>query len=183
MIPWLASLYSTLQSSPRYSTDVGQWNGWQWYESPYWNWINILYWSTFWSYLTTSPLKSCPQSSSICARNHCPKFAIPKSYDQSLSELIWYYCKLRGLEILENDLPIVIQGWNMACSDNAQGVKYWLCENFTIYWQQIVGWKLSQSQYHTSIEGQDMTVSAAYSRGWYTGYCGSASVECSRLCW
>jgi len=29
MIPWLASLYSTLQSSPRCSTDVGQWNGWR----------------------------------------------------------------------------------------------------------------------------------------------------------
>jgi len=29
MIPWLASVYSTLQSSPRRSTDVGQWHGWQ----------------------------------------------------------------------------------------------------------------------------------------------------------
>jgi len=28
MIPWLALVYSTLQSSPRCSTDVGQWNGW-----------------------------------------------------------------------------------------------------------------------------------------------------------
>jgi len=29
MIPWLELLYSTLQSSPRRSTEVGQWNGWQ----------------------------------------------------------------------------------------------------------------------------------------------------------
>jgi len=29
MIPWLALVYSTLQSSPRCSTDVGQWNGWR----------------------------------------------------------------------------------------------------------------------------------------------------------
>jgi len=29
MIPWLASVYSTLRSSPRCSTDVGQWNGWR----------------------------------------------------------------------------------------------------------------------------------------------------------
>jgi len=29
MIPWLALVYSTLQSSPRHSTDVGQWNGWR----------------------------------------------------------------------------------------------------------------------------------------------------------
>jgi len=28
MIPWLALVYSTLLSSPRCSTDVGQWNGW-----------------------------------------------------------------------------------------------------------------------------------------------------------
>jgi len=27
-IPWLALVYSILQSSPRCSTDVGQWNGW-----------------------------------------------------------------------------------------------------------------------------------------------------------
>jgi len=29
MSPSLASVYSTLQSSPRRSTDVGQWNGWR----------------------------------------------------------------------------------------------------------------------------------------------------------
>ena len=29
MIPWLAFVYSTLQSGPRHSTDVGQWNGWR----------------------------------------------------------------------------------------------------------------------------------------------------------
>jgi len=29
MIRWLALVYSTLQSSPRHSTDVGQWNGWR----------------------------------------------------------------------------------------------------------------------------------------------------------
>jgi len=28
MIPWLALVYSTLQSSPRRSTEVGLWNGW-----------------------------------------------------------------------------------------------------------------------------------------------------------
>jgi len=28
MIPWLALVYSTLQSSPRPSTEVGLWNGW-----------------------------------------------------------------------------------------------------------------------------------------------------------
>jgi len=29
MIPWLALVYSTLQSSPRRSTEVGLWNGWR----------------------------------------------------------------------------------------------------------------------------------------------------------
>jgi hypothetical protein len=29
MIHWSASVYCTLQSSPRRSRDVGQWNGWQ----------------------------------------------------------------------------------------------------------------------------------------------------------
>jgi hypothetical protein len=29
MIPWLALVYSTLQSSPRRSTDVRQWNSWR----------------------------------------------------------------------------------------------------------------------------------------------------------
>jgi len=29
MIPWLALVYSTLQSSPRRSTEVGLWNSWQ----------------------------------------------------------------------------------------------------------------------------------------------------------
>jgi hypothetical protein len=29
MIPWLALEYSTLQSSPRWLTEVGLWNGWQ----------------------------------------------------------------------------------------------------------------------------------------------------------
>jgi len=29
MTPWLALVYSTLQSSPRRSTEVGLWNGWQ----------------------------------------------------------------------------------------------------------------------------------------------------------
>jgi len=29
MIPWLALVYSTLQSSPRCSTHIGQWNGWR----------------------------------------------------------------------------------------------------------------------------------------------------------
>jgi len=29
MIPWLALVYSALQSSPRRSTEVGLWNGWQ----------------------------------------------------------------------------------------------------------------------------------------------------------
>jgi hypothetical protein len=29
MIPWLALVYFTLQSSPRRSTEVGLWNGWR----------------------------------------------------------------------------------------------------------------------------------------------------------
>jgi len=29
MIPWLALVYSTLQSSSRHSTEVGLWNGWR----------------------------------------------------------------------------------------------------------------------------------------------------------
>jgi len=87
MTPWLASVYSTLQSSPRCSTDVGQWNGWQLYGSPFWSLVNILSRSTFWSYPSASPLTLCPQSSSICARNSCPNLGIPKSSDASLSEV------------------------------------------------------------------------------------------------
>jgi len=86
MIPWLALVYSTLRSSPRCSTDVRQWNGWWSHYRPCLSWINILNMSKFWSYLSTSPLNSCPQSSSICVQNSCPKLGIPKSSDASLSK-------------------------------------------------------------------------------------------------
>ena len=61
--------------------------------------------------------------------------------------------------------------------------KIWLGAYIAIYWQLIVGWKISQSQYRTSLEGQDMTVSPPYSQDRYTGHCGWASVECNCLCW
>jgi hypothetical protein len=89
MIPWLASGYSTLQSSSRFSTDVGQWHGWRYYDSPFWSSINILSMSTFWSYPNTSPVTSGPQLSSMCVQSSCPKLGIPKSTDTSLSEVNW----------------------------------------------------------------------------------------------
>jgi hypothetical protein len=55
MIPLLALVYSTLQSSPRHTTEVGLRNGWRWYNSPFWSLTNILAMSTFWSYPSTSP--------------------------------------------------------------------------------------------------------------------------------
>jgi len=87
MIPWLASVYSTLLSGPRRSTDVGQWiRGWL-YNSPFWRLINILYLSAFWSYPSTSPQTLCHHLSLLCARNGCPKSGIRKSSDASLSEV------------------------------------------------------------------------------------------------
>jgi len=35
MIPWLTLVYSTLQSTSRCSTEVGLWNGWPQYSSPF----------------------------------------------------------------------------------------------------------------------------------------------------
>jgi len=106
MIPWLALEYSTLQSSSRCSTEVGLWNGWWWYNSPFWSLINILSSSTFWSHPSTSPLTLCPQFSAICDENSCAKLGVPKSSDASLSgvnlillhtprtcvSLKWYTC-------------------------------------------------------------------------------------------
>jgi len=83
MIPWLALVYSTLQSSPRCWTDIGQWDGWQLYDSLFWRLINILSLSSFWSYPSTSPLTLCPQYSSLCVCNRCPMFEILKSSDAS----------------------------------------------------------------------------------------------------
>jgi len=89
MIPWLALGFSTLQSSPRRSTEVGLWNGWWLYNSPFWSLMNILSMRTFWSYLSTSPQMFCCQSSSIRMWNRCGKLDIPKSSDASLSEVNW----------------------------------------------------------------------------------------------
>jgi len=85
--------------------------------------------------------------------------------------LIRYFCTRRGHEFLSNDVPVVIQGGNMALSENGGGVKDGLGMYFAVHRQLIVGRKLSQSQYRTSLEGQDMTVSPPYSQDWYTGHC------------
>jgi hypothetical protein len=87
IIPWLALLYSTLQSSPRRSTAVWLWNGWQLYNSPFGSEINILSRSTLWSYPSRSPLSLCPQPRSIYAQNSSATLGIPQSSDASLSEV------------------------------------------------------------------------------------------------
>ena len=113
MITWLGLVYSTLQSSPRRSLEVGLWNGWWYYNSPFWSVIHILPLSTFWSSLSMSPQTLCPQFSSIWVRNSCSQLGIPKSSDLSLSEinlillqtpqtcisLKWYtYCDTRRIQ-------------------------------------------------------------------------------------
>jgi len=87
LITCLALVYSALQSSPRRSTDVGQWNGWRWYHSPFWSLINILSLRTFCSYPSTSPLTVYPWASSICAQNSCPMIGILNSSDAAQSEV------------------------------------------------------------------------------------------------
>ena len=85
MIPWLALVYSTLQSSPRCSTEVRLWNGWRSYNSPLWCLMIELSMSTISSYLSMSAQTLGPQSASLWAQNHCSTLGIPKSSDASLS--------------------------------------------------------------------------------------------------
>jgi len=122
MIPWLALVYSTLQSSPRHSTEVGLWNGWWYYNSPFWSLINIPSRSTFWSYPSTSPLTSCPQSSSICEWNSCPKLGIPKSSDASLSEV--------NLILLHTPRTCVSLKWYNCCDTG------WMMGSSSIVWRR-----------------------------------------------
>jgi len=125
IIPWLALVYSTLQSSPRHSTDVGQWNGWQKYNSPLWSLINILSMSTFWSYPTTSPRTLWPQSSSICAWHSRPKLGIPKSSDASLSKV--------NLILLYTPQILVPLKWCTCCDmgqKNVSSWQYWTCKSW-----------------------------------------------------
>jgi len=75
------------QSSPRHSTDVVHWKGWQWKDSPFWRLVHILWRSAFQSYLSTNPPTSHSHSSSICTRSSCSKFHILKSSDASLSKV------------------------------------------------------------------------------------------------
>jgi hypothetical protein len=87
ILPWLTLVNSTVQSCPRWSTGVGWWNGWQYYNSWFWSWIIILPLSTFWSYPTTSPLVSSPLSSSIFVWNSSPNLGNHKSSEASLSKV------------------------------------------------------------------------------------------------
>jgi len=97
--------------------------------------------------------------------------------------LIWYFCTCREHEFLSNDISLVSRGGKMASSDNSGGVEDGLGEYFVVCRQLIVGWNLSQSQYRTSLEGLDMTVSPPYSQDWYTSYWAWSSAECDWLCW
>jgi hypothetical protein len=84
---------------------------------------------------------------------------------------------LPGHEFLSIDLPDVIRVGKMALSDNAGCGNDGLCMNFTVYQQLIVDSNLLQSQYCTSQEGQDATVSPRYIRDHYTGHCSRVSAE------
>jgi hypothetical protein len=117
MISLLASVYSTLQFSPRHSTDVGQWNGWWLYHSPLWRVITILSMSTFWSCPSTSPLSSSPQSSSSCVRNTQPKLGIPKYTDTSLSEVNWI--------LLHMQQAWVSLKWCTCCDTGRKNDSFW----------------------------------------------------------
>jgi len=71
----------------------------------------------------------------------------------------------------------------MALTDDVEGINYGLCKYFAVHRQQIVGWNLLQSQYYTSLSGQDKTASPPYSQDRYTAHCAWASVECIWLGW
>ena len=130
MIPWLALVYSILQSSPRHSTAKGQWNGLRYYNSPFWSLINILTRSTFSSYPSTSPQISCPQSSSIGAWNSCPNLGIPKSSDWSLREVnlilwhtLWMWVSLKWCACCNT-------GWKNVSSWQGWTCKRWDLQGF-----------------------------------------------------
>jgi len=96
---------------------------------------------------------------------------------------ICYLGTLHGHEFLTNAVPVVILCGKLALPDNALGVKHGLCEYFAVYQQQIVGWKLLQWQYSTSLDGQDKTLPPPYNQGWFTVDCAWASVERNWLSW
>jgi len=54
----------------------------------------------------------------------------------------------------------------MPTSDNTEGVRDGDCENFAVYQQRIVYWKLLRSRYRTSLAGQAMRVSSPKSQDW-----------------
>jgi len=87
MIHWFTCVCSTLQPCSIQSIQVGLWNGWQQYDSPFWSVTKIQSMSTFWSYPNANPLCVFPQSSSSCWRNSFPKLGSPKSNNASLSEV------------------------------------------------------------------------------------------------
>ena len=67
-------------------------------------------------------------------------------------------------------------------SDNAEGVKDLLWGYFTVYQWCKIGSEHLQSQYSTSIQGEDTMVPSQYSPDWDTGYYAGWSVKYSRLC-
>jgi len=139
--------------------------------------------STFWSYLSTSPLTSCPQLSSISVWNSWQKLGIPISTDESLRQVNLILLPTPQTLVLSNNVSVVIRGRKITLPDNGRRIKGSLSACFVVCRQLIVGWKCSQSQYRTNLEGQYTTVSSPYSRDRYTGHCASASVQCNWLCW
>jgi len=97
--------------------------------------------------------------------------------------LHWFFCTLHRHEFHLNDVPAVTWSRKMSLHDTAGAVEDWLGKYFTGYWQQIVGWQLLPSQYRTSLQWKDMTVSLPYSEDYSTWLCAWASVECNSLCW
>jgi len=86
-IPFWALEYCRLQFSPRCSTDGWQWNSRRLYNCTDECLIKIMPLSTIWSYLSCSPLTSCPQFSSTCSWKWFTQLGIPKSSDAFWSEV------------------------------------------------------------------------------------------------
>jgi hypothetical protein len=66
----------------------------------------------------------------------------------------------------------------MALPDNAGGDQSILNKNYAGYWLLKVDGKKLQSEYLTSIEGQDTTVSLPCSESQYIGHCVWACIKC-----
>jgi len=88
---------------------------------------------------------------------------------------------LNGQQFLWNNVPVVRHGGEMTLLDNDRRIKDGVSLYFAVYQHQIVAWKHWHSQYHTSFEGHNTTVSPLYGPKSNTSHCAPSTVKWYRL--